>query len=463
MSLKCARYYALAAVAAVLVLSREAHGRTDPKPNNEGGGCSVPASESQRVRREVRSLSPEQWTNVVDAMWTMKTTSDEEGKALYGDTFRSYDSFVLQHALAALDSRGDQGHYSAAFVTFHSALVLAFERSLLAINPSIEALPYWDSSIVEPSIYTEELFGSPIGTGDRNAVVDGKFGNWPVLANFSTISTSNYLALTGGHGWTNYTGNADGFLRHPNSTNTSPVFVRYGPGFEMNASDATVCHELGGLLLDWYNCIELGINSNNTVVTSNGGFPGDFPASSQHSGPHVMIGGMEGTSEGDFKDVATSPNDPLFMFHHANMDRSKMHWMHWNSAIADQYYGFPEENSTAVGPKAYEGTFYGINLFDVISDGWGFTAGDLGLSHMDPSSYQPDEMMTNADVLCYLSPAASPYIYDSMEGWLDGPAGGGGSVTLLDNSSCLPQVHRLGTAGLLALSMAALIGGALLA
>ena len=79
MSLTLMRYWALAAVAAVLVLSREAHGRTDPKPNN-GGGCSMPASESQRVRREVRSLSPEQWTNVVDAMWTMKTTSDEEGK-----------------------------------------------------------------------------------------------------------------------------------------------------------------------------------------------------------------------------------------------------------------------------------------------------------------------------------------------------------------------------------------------
>ena len=29
---------------------------------------------------------------------------------------------------------------------------------------------------------------------------------------------------------------------------------------------------------------------------------------------------------GDMMDVATSPNDPIFSFHHANVDRMNMQW-----------------------------------------------------------------------------------------------------------------------------------------
>ena len=44
---------------------------------------------------------------------------------------------------------------------------------------------------------------------------------------------------------------------------------------------------------------------------------------------------------GDFLDLATSPNDPLFIFHHANLDRYVMEWQlyHYDDA---PYYGYPE-------------------------------------------------------------------------------------------------------------------------
>lgn len=42
-----------------------------------------------------QTLSTEDWEKVVAAMWVTDT-----GKDLYGDSFRSYDSLVLKHALA---------------------------------------------------------------------------------------------------------------------------------------------------------------------------------------------------------------------------------------------------------------------------------------------------------------------------------------------------------------------------
>jgi hypothetical protein len=60
-----------------------------------------------------------------------------EGKATYGEAFRPYDYFVVKHATAGADSRGEQGHFGDYFVTFHAAMSLELENSLLAIDQSI--------------------------------------------------------------------------------------------------------------------------------------------------------------------------------------------------------------------------------------------------------------------------------------------------------------------------------------
>ena len=47
-----------------------------------------------RVRFEIRQLPPGQWDKVVRALWIMKMTSMDEGKARYGSSFVSYDWMV---------------------------------------------------------------------------------------------------------------------------------------------------------------------------------------------------------------------------------------------------------------------------------------------------------------------------------------------------------------------------------
>ena len=95
-------------------------------------------TKKMRLRKEIRSLSIAEWDRVVRAMWIMKLFTNEEGKATYGKLFANYDSLVAKHVKAALNPEGDQAHFGPIFPIYHRAWLLAFENSLLAIDPSIE-------------------------------------------------------------------------------------------------------------------------------------------------------------------------------------------------------------------------------------------------------------------------------------------------------------------------------------
>ena len=133
-----------------------------------------------------------------------------------------------------------------------------------------------------------------------------------------------------------------------------------------------------------------------------------------HTSAHMMVGGKgpDGLS-GDFADPVTSPNDPVFMPHHANVDRIKMMWMEKNRHLDGEYYGYPESNNTIFAEVTYirgsgESSIDGINLFDESGNLWGFTAESLGL---ELPSHAPGQLLTNADLLCMLTPERSPYKY----------------------------------------------------
>eukprot|EP00755_Sulcionema_specki_P014046 Sspe_Gene.55643::Locus_30595_Transcript_1_1_Confidence_1.000_Length_766::g.55643::m.55643 len=203
----------------------------------EFGGCpseatcsskAVSSLPTQRVRREVRSLDTAEWQKVVHAIWTLKNTSLSEGVAKYGKAFKSYDYFVLKHAVATKDVRGDQAHFSDAFMTWHAAFVLEFELALLSVDPTIEGLPYWDSTKGTPSMFTSTLMGSAPGTGPNQEVVDGAFANFPVEANFSWAPYAEYV--TEAHPQNGY--HPTGFLRSADYTTATSVVARYGSPFE---------------------------------------------------------------------------------------------------------------------------------------------------------------------------------------------------------------------------------------
>eukprot|EP01098_Paradermamoeba_levis_P003949 TRINITY_DN1736_c0_g1_i1.p1 TRINITY_DN1736_c0_g1~~TRINITY_DN1736_c0_g1_i1.p1 ORF type:complete len:865 (-),score=267.51 TRINITY_DN1736_c0_g1_i1:60-2654(-) len=380
--------------------------------------CTAKAPSKRRVRREIRSLSAQEWQRVVDAMWIMRNTSTEAGVLKYGSAYKEYDYFVSKHAVTTTDSRGDQGHFSAAFITWHSVFLLEFENSLLAVDPNITGLPYWDSSIPDPSVYSPQYFGSVPGTGPNNQVIDGKFARWPVTKNWTLSRYSKYLT-----GNTVGFQNSDtGYLRNKGNTNANPTVTRFGKQFQYNRDDFIQCTTLQGYWSDWYECIELGTVRGQQVA--------EAEAFSHHSGPHLLIGGLSGTQGGDFLDVVTSPNEPMFMFHHANMDRSKMWYMANNYNKENICWGYPVKNASSVpGGVVYAG----INLNDAMATAWGFTAKDLGLGNST-------NLVTHADALCYLSVNNAPYVYADMQA--DPMNDTAAALTILSLLKTIPEAAR---------------------
>ena len=102
------------------------------------------ATNKKTVRREIRDLTGDQWRRVVRAFWAMKRFTDHDGKTKYGSSFVSYDTLLKMHMSAALNPIGDQMHFGPQFGPTHRAWWLLFERSMRAIDPLIDGLPYWD-------------------------------------------------------------------------------------------------------------------------------------------------------------------------------------------------------------------------------------------------------------------------------------------------------------------------------
>lgn len=350
--------------------------------------CSASAASSQRIRQELRDLPSGQWDKVVQALWVMKNTDMTAGQAKYGSNFKTYDYFVVKHAVTVGDSRGDQTHFSNAFGTWHAAFVLEFEVSLLAIDASIGALPYWDGTY---DVLTSTYFGSGPGAGADQIVDDGKFPNFPVITAFNIADWTGYFATVNGAS-NGYSGN-NGILRgtDKNQLQTSKV-TRYGTSWTFPADAQDQCTTSNSCWNDWFDCIEGGSSS------------GNF-----HSGPHQGIGGKSGSNRGDFEDPVSSPNDPIFMFHHANVERNRLKWMASHAAEASVYYGFGRH---CFGPRgeSQNCATAGINLGDVAGAIFPFTTEQLGLSSLSSTS------ITHANILCYMGPSTAPYKYAEPTG-----------------------------------------------
>jgi len=327
----------------------------------------------------------------------IKTTSTADGVLKYGSNFKNYDYFVVKHLVASKDTRGDQGHFCSGFMTFHSLFVLEFENVLLAVDPSIGALPYWNWNDFSSSVFSSSMFGSAPGTDSLKEVVDGKFPSWPVQK-MSTTIWSQYYAQYVDKTYLTFNGTtSSGYLRGM-STLTNPLMTRIGSSPTKGSSPTpSTCTSTSYFpWMNWYTCIESGTSP------------------SFHSGPHGTVGG----SNGDFMDPITSPNDPIFMLHHANLDRNKMTWMVNNADAASYFYGFSTVGNTLSTHLSHNGTmvhssatvYKGIALSDYVTSSLGFTDLQLGISaHSSDST-----LWTHADAVCQLQPTTSPYTYDAL-------------------------------------------------
>jgi hypothetical protein len=220
--------------------------------------CSATTATTQRLRKEIRTLSSAEFSRFSAALNTMKDTSMDDGKALFGSSFRSYDYFVAKHLAASLDTRGDQGHFNSAFMTFHSLLLLEFENALLAVDSEVGALPYWNWNDTSTSVFTSTMFGEAPGTGTNKQVSTGKFAYWPVQKMSSSIWSSTYSQYLTDSSYLSFNGStASGYLRGATNALTNADLTRYGSS-PTKGTGSTSCTGYSTFpWINWYSCIEV--------------------------------------------------------------------------------------------------------------------------------------------------------------------------------------------------------------
>ncbi|MFC8226494.1 tyrosinase family protein [Streptomyces sp. NPDC057287] len=226
------------------------------------------------IRRDQAMLYRQEQTTFVDALLELKRRG-------------IYDNYIKQHSQI-----GYNGHMGPAFLPWHREFLRRFEKDLQEVTPGL-SIPYWDWTIdnsPDSSIWDANFMGGD-GQGSNRMVTSGRFafnaGHWTCLK--IDIST-DYLTRELGV--------------HISSLPTKQAVTDcLGiPDYDSYPWDTTSKSSFRNDLEGW-----IGPDIHNRV--------------------HEWVGGH--------MRPLSSPNDPLFWLHHANIDRL---WAKWQREHPDRPY-----------------------------------------------------------------------------------------------------------------------------
>jgi len=317
-------------------------------------------------------------------------------------------------------------------------------------------LPYWDQTLdsdtgvfykdPEHYIFGPKRLGGYTGNASEGYVVtDGRFARGPILNFTETLIPERWR-----EGVTSvYKGNPFGKIRAPNN-NLDTLYVTRLPkdlnaydsksefhydgknDITFTASDAALCSSgfWARNWMEWEDCIENArVRGRNNTFT----MPWNFNSGVNwlHSQFHFKIGGhgkvpptwpnSGSMPQGDFFDVVSSVNDPIFPFHHTNIDRISMAWQHSVESLypelRNKSWGYPINYTTfkdtwsewdpELGPQLVweHGAHEGCGLHDVAIGLMPFTR--LG-------NLSRPEGFTHAEILEATDYGRAPYTYSTF-------------------------------------------------
>ena len=415
-------------------------------------GCEEPAVQQGRVRRALNTLSDDEWSRVVAALRTMQEVPTAEGVARFGGAYRDYSFHAVFHAVVASGNHAVDMTYldmtggGPQQPTWHALELLMFENSLLAVDPSIVALPYLDWSAMDAEAY-DRYFGTGSGgtpddceEGDGVYLVDsGPFALWPVprwswrewygeqidevkelLAEVDAFwdNASAWIELTGVNTTLEQLLALTGDQLRSNEHTSTPYLVRGRVGDDfwqaMTRVDwAAAVAECTSDALGWHNefeaCME-GRLTTQAIYDADGSIydptsPRKFALLDQngislvhdmHLVPHMAVGG----ARGDMVDTRASGFEPIFWFHHAGIDWLRRSWQHNNERLRPWAYGYPARSGYNFTPTG---------LYDCLGCG----AYGLGFDgeHLEELGRRRGNASA-ADVLC--GEIDTLYTYDSV-------------------------------------------------
>jgi tyrosinase len=318
-----------------------------------------PGSGEIRVRKNAKDLTGEEKKAFTDAIIALKAKPSP-----WNPDLSAYDQFVFWHR-EAFECDNMAAHMGPAFLPWHRAYLWLFEQQLREIDPSV-TLPYWDWTVdreIDSYLWQDDFMGGDGDPDDNYAVHTGPFrkGAWEITL-FDQTDDEKFPHLIRNMG----VGDLAPDLPTAEQVEEALAIETYdvAPWTEQSDHTASFRNYLEG----WREC-----GPSVCSVDGSTDYPNCTGSHDMHNRVHLWVSGEmmfahEGGHEevyGPFGTMAwnSSPNDPVFFLHHANVDRIWTQWM--------------ERHGRVYEPET--GAMHGHNLHDHM---WPFN--ELGM-HVTPA------------------------------------------------------------------------------
>jgi tyrosinase len=287
-----------------------------------------PVASELSVRPDARTLTPEQRTAFIDVILAMKLKPSP-----WIDGVSVYDTFVLWHR-DAFGCAISAAHMGPAFLPWHRMYLHLFQQQVSEIDSTV-TLPYWNWAIdneVDSYLWQDDFMG---GNGDKDegeAVISGPFqkGAWEItIFDYGDHDRFPYLVRDFG------AGDLGPSLPTADDVDAALAISTYDAA-PWNAL-APVDQSFRNFLEGWRDCASQvcgtvdGVNPtctgghelhNRVHLWVAGEFAFAHEARGHTSGTPVAAEIVLGTMAAN-----SSPNDPVFFLHHANIDRIWNAWL----------------------------------------------------------------------------------------------------------------------------------------
>ncbi|PWY86789.1 tyrosinase [Aspergillus heteromorphus CBS 117.55] len=273
--------------------------------------------ETAQVRREWRDLSLDsrkEFTDAVQCLQNRPTNISAEAKKTFPGVQTRYDEFVATHI-----NLTEYIHVNADFLAWHRYFIYTFEKALREECNYSSTLPYWEWGYDAEKPQDSVLFnGDAYSMGSNGEAWNRTTIFWasqnmtiPAGTGGGCVSAGPFANLTVNMGPINAPGEqpVDYKLEYnprclqrdvnPTVSGTSVAF--------RNSTELILSYET----IDWFQ----GVMQADKRFTDP-----DAPRSfGVHGGGHLTVGGV-------LADIDTSPAEPMFWIHHAQIDRI---WTIW--------------------------------------------------------------------------------------------------------------------------------------
>ena len=300
-----------------------------------------------RLRKNVTALTIAERKDFVDAVLALKRARSPYDSSLsYYDQFVQWhkDRYVCNPAEHADASTMQMVHAGPMFLPWHREFLRRFEDALREVSGKPITVPYWDwtdPESVNPdnphSVFRDDFMGGSGSPSEEYAVTTGPFrkGEWTLNVHpegaFWAPSKTVYLT------------------RNLGNVSTLPTKAEVGEAFGAAEYDVPPFNLTSDRRRSFRNALEGEFAAYTMACGADGwmgphpsdpGTPGTSNRFTLHNMVHNWVGGA--ISQGDPRTarrgtmrLSTSPNDPVFFLHHANVDRL---WSEWQARHPGRTY-----------------------------------------------------------------------------------------------------------------------------